>query len=287
MMRYKSENDGYGFFCVFIDIFSRYLYTRPMKTLSGQEMVNTTRSVINESEDKPDILRTDQGSEYKNKDFRKFVREEGIKHIFTFYETKANYAERVIKSIKLKIRKYLTSKETFRWIDVLQDLTFSYNNSFHRMIRMTPSEAQSSDPYELWKNQYADQVRKGERNSKTRYPKIFKFKLGDRVKISYLKKTFDREYSEKWTGEIFTIIERKINQGIPMYRIKDYNNEIIESYFYEPELQLAYIGDEVVYKIEKIIKKRKRGNKIEVLVKWEGWPDRFNSWIPQDHLENI
>ena len=45
-----------------------------------------------------------------------------------------------------------------------------------------------------------------------------------------------------------------------MYRIKDYNNDIIESFFYEPELQMAYIGDEVVYKIEKIIKKRKRKN---------------------------
>ena len=44
-----------------------------------------------------------------------------------------------------------------------------------------------------------------------------------------------------------------MNQDIPMYRLKDYNNEVIESYFYEPELQLAYMNSEVVYKIEKII----------------------------------
>ena len=131
-----------------------------MKSLTGREMGTVTRSVFDKSEDTPKILRTDQGSEYKSKEFRKYLRNEGIKHIFTFYETKAKYAERVIKSIKLKIRKYLTSKETFRWIDVLEDLTFSYNNSYHRMIRMTPSETQSVDPYEFWSNQYGDQVKK-------------------------------------------------------------------------------------------------------------------------------
>ena len=50
---------------------------------------------------------------------------------------------------------------------------------------------------------------------------------------------------------------------------------------------MAYIGDEVVYKIEKIIKKRKRKNQSEVLVKWKGWPEKFNSWIPEDQMENI
>ena len=95
---------------------------------------------------------------------------------------------------------------------MLDDLTYSYNNSYHRMIKMTPSEAQSADSYELWSHQYGDKDNKNEEKKiRTKYPRIFKFKLGDRVKISYLKSTFDREYSEKWTGEIFTIIDRKIN----------------------------------------------------------------------------
>ena len=79
----------------------------------------------------------------------------------------------------------------------------------------------------------------------------YKFRLGDRVKISYIKNQFDREYSEKWTGEIFTIINKKMNQNIPMYQIKDYNNDIIHSYFYEPKLQLASLDENTIYKIEK------------------------------------
>ena len=41
-----------------------------------------------------------------------------------------------------------------------------------------------------------------------------------------------------------------------MYQLKDYNNDIIEGYFYEPELQIAYLDNDVVYKIEKIIEKK-------------------------------
>ena len=232
-----------------------------------------------------------------NKEVGNFLKKEKVKHVYTFYETKANYAERVIKTIKLKIIKYLTANETFRWIDELDNLTYSYNNSKHRSIGMTPFEAsKETKKYVLWKNQFGTDERKKKekinQNSKNFTIKRsssrgYKFKLGDRVKISYLKNQFDREYSEKWTGEIFTIINKKMNQNIPMYQIKDYNNDIIHSYFYEPELQLAFLDENTIYKIEKIESKRKRKGIPEVLVKWKGWPKRFNSWIPEANITDI
>ena len=246
MVKYRDYNDGYGYFAVFIDIFSRFLYTYPLKTLSGLEMSKTFKRLINERGVKPKKLRSDQGSEYKNKQFEKLLLEENIDHIFTYYETKANFAERVIKTIKLKIFKYFTNRETFRWIDVLSDLTGGYNNSIHRSIKMSPQDAQNSDPYKVWVNQYANVIypksyfsaQKIKKNLITgiRGRKKFKYNISDRVKIPYMKKTFDREYSEKWSGEIFTITDRKINQNQPMYQLKDYNNDIIDGYFYEPEL---------------------------------------------------
>ena len=147
---------------------------------------------------------------------------------------------------------------------------------------MTPHEANQKNNYQVWKNQYAPK-----QNSKTKKIKSkskgqtrrlqYKFKLGDKVKISYNKKQFDREYSEKWSGEIFTVVDRKRNQNIPMYKLKDYNNEVIESHFYELELQLAYMDSNIVYKIEEILKRCKRHGVPEVLVKWKGWPVKFNS----------
>ena len=156
MVKYKDYNDGYSYFAVFIDIFSRFLYTYPLKTLSGSEMTKTFKKLILEEGIKPKKLRTDQGSEYKNKEFKRLLEQEKIDHIFTYYETKANYAERVIKTVKLKIFKYFTNKETNRWIDILSDLTNGYNNSIHRSINMSPQDAQKSDPYKVWVNQYAN-----------------------------------------------------------------------------------------------------------------------------------
>ena len=77
-------------------------------------MVFVFQSLIREIDEKPKILRTDQGSEYKNRSFNRLLNENQIKHLYTYYETKANYAERVIKTIKTKIMKYLSEKKQLK-----------------------------------------------------------------------------------------------------------------------------------------------------------------------------
>ena len=77
-----------------------------------------------------------------------------------------------------------------------------------------------------------------------------------------------------------------MNQDIPMYQIKDYNNNIIESFFYGLEFQLANLDENTIYKIEKIKSRRKRTGINEVLVKWKGWPKKFNSWMPESNISN-
>ena len=106
---------------------------------------------------------------------------------------------------------------------------------------MSPMEAKKSNRHTLWSNQYENDESTNTAESNIKY---YKFKIGDKVKISYLKKPFDREYSEKWSTEIFTVMSRKKIQDIPMYQLKDYNNDIISGYFYEPEMQISYIGDD-------------------------------------------
>ena len=198
MVKYKSDNNDYAYFVVFIDIFTRYLYTAPLKSLRAEEMVLVFQNLIREIDEKPKILRTDQGSEYKNRPFNRLLNENKIKHLYTYYETKANYAERVIKTIKNKIMKYLSENETLRWIDILSDLTYGYNNSIHRSIKMSPKDAKSKNQYLLWKFQYDNMkypksffsFKKQYKNPKliqTLNKKKFKFNISDRVKISHLK----------------------------------------------------------------------------------------------------
>ena len=51
-------------------------------------------------------------------------------------ETKATVAERVIKTIKSKIYGYFTFKQIYRYVDELQNFVDSYNNTYHRTIKM-------------------------------------------------------------------------------------------------------------------------------------------------------
>ena len=139
-MKYKEENDGYSYFAVFIDIFTRYLYTAEMKSLRGEEMINIFQRLIKEKIGKPKILRTDQGSEYENRNFNRLLNQNNIKHLYTYYKTKANYTERVIKTIRSKILKYLSEKDTLRWVGIPPDVTYGYNNSKRRSIKMSPKD---------------------------------------------------------------------------------------------------------------------------------------------------
>ena len=62
-----------------------------------------------------------------------------------------------------------------------------------------------------------------------------------------------------------------------MYKIKDLEGEGVEGIFYESELQKV-LNEDNVFKVESIIKTRTRNKQKEVLVKWLGYPDNFNSW---------
>lgn len=54
---------------------------------------------------------------------------------------KGSIIERVNRTLKTRIARYLTENNTTRWIDALPGITAAYNKSYHRSIKMTPNEA--------------------------------------------------------------------------------------------------------------------------------------------------
>ena len=99
------------------------------------------------------------------------------------------------------------------------------------------------------------------------------------MRITYLTNLFTREYDEKWTGEIFKVVKRFRRDGLVLYKLKDFLGEDIKGSFYQAELQKVSIKDDKVWKVEKVLKKRKRRGKVEYLVRWKHWPKKFDSWV--------
>ena len=288
---FGEDNQNYKYFLLITDILSHYVWTIPLKTLKGKEILGALKKIF--SDVKPNIVRTDKGSEFTNKMVENLLKSNDIKHIKTSGELKANYAERAIKTVKMKIQKYFSQNQTHRWIDILDDVTDSYNNTINRTIKMTPNEALKTNDTILWNFQYAPKPKKKikvthlkkKKINKTSQSNPFRFKVNDRVKLSRIKYPFQKEYDEKWTNEIFTISQKYLNQGKAMYHVKDLLGEPITGGFFQPELQKVIIDDDTTYKIEKVIRKRKRNGRTEYLVKWWGWPSKFNSYVPESDLE--
>ena len=84
-----------------------------------------------------------------------------------------------------------------------------------------------------------------------------------------------------------------MHQGFQKYQIKSWDNEEITGEFYKQELQKVLVksDDEITYEVEAELKRRtvgpKNNRRIEVLVKWLGWPKRFNTWIPESQLSDL
>lgn len=107
------------------------------------------------------------------------------------------------------------------------------------------------------------------------------------VRLSHLKHVFRRGYNQQFTGEVFRITKRFHIQGIPFYKVKDFNQEAIEGDFYENDLQKVDKNEESLWMIEKIIQKRKRKGVTELLVKFESWPEKFNQWIKESDIVDL
>ena len=96
----------------------------------------------------------------------------------------------------------------------------------------------------------------------------------------------DREYSQKWTGELFKIDTRFRREGVPVYTILDWDGERVDGTFYEPELQPVTIDPTTEYRVEKILKRRVRNKRKEVLVRWLHWPKKYDSLIPEADVKD-
>ena len=259
-----------------IDVFSKYAWMIPLKNKSGPSLVEAFKVILSSGR-KPEKIMTDQGTEFLNRHFRALMKEEDIELYNTYNETKASIVERLIRTLKTKMWRYFTAKKTLRYVDMLQDLLYSYNHSVHRSIKTEPVSVTLENEKKVWHTLYSDRT-----EEKT--PK-YKFKIGDQVRISKIKRKFEKGYLPNFSQEIFSISKR-IPRDPPVYKIKDYDGEELKGMFYGKELQKV-IKQDNVYEIEKILKKRGRGKNVQYLVRWAGYPSTYNSWVKGSEINKI
>src|SRR5882724_1767033 len=275
-------NDGYPNILTVIDVFSKYAWARPLLTKFPDSVINAFQSIFDVSGRKPEKLQTDKGTEFVNAQFQAFLKQNNIYFFTTESELKASVCERFNRTLKTRMWRYLTFKNTKRYIDVLDDLLNSYNNSVHRTIGVAPASVNETNQSKIWQRVYGSLERVATGKKK---PKFF---VNEAVRTNTLKGKFETGYTGQWTDEIF-YIDKIYSQFLPyMYRIRDTTGELVKGRYYENELQRVAVSDKTAYQVERIVKRRKRkGHSPEVFVKWMGYPTSANTWEPASAIFDL
>lgn len=279
----KEHNDGVNYLLTTIDVFSKKAFVQPLKSKKGEAIIAAYREIFTIANTKPINLQTDKGKEFVAKNVQKFFKENQINHFTTQNpDVKAAVVERFNRTLKTRMWRYLHHENTLKYADVLQDFVSSYNNSFHRTIKMTPNEVDESKIKQVYRNTYCDENAFSSSVSE-RKPKL---KVDDYVRLVKQKGTFEKGYETNFTEEVFKI-KKVIKHKIPVYEVVDLADEIIEGTFYEPELQKISFNPDTAFKIDKIVRTKGKGPSKQMLVKWKGYPDKFNSWVFENDLVSL
>ena len=275
--RYARENKGYKYILVVVDVFSRFAWARPLKSKTGASVSDAFQDIF--SERTPRKLWTDRGTEFynanvrhllygpqfHNKNVQDLLQEHNIELYSTNNEPKAMIAERFIRTLRGKIESNFILTQSTVWYDVLPQLIHEYNTSYHRSIKMTPEDACKPENFlRVYRLQISSKASKS------------KFCTNDKVRISRQKKTFEKGATPNWSEEVFEVSE-VIPTSPVTYKLKDLAGELIEGAFYNEQLQRT---DQEIYRVDKVLRRRQRSGIEEVYVRWSGYPDKFNQWIP-------
>lgn len=280
MSQLAKSNDGVHFLLTAIDMFSKYTFCEGMKSKSAKNTLTCMQDMIKFfAPYRIKEILSDEGKEFDNKIVKEFLSAENIKFRTTYSEMKCAGVERVNRTIQNKLYKYLTQNDTDRYIDVLPEIMYSYNNTRHRTIQMTPTNAEKKHNH-LW---VRDKLMTYYTRGKKRKPKL---SIGDIVRIVKLKGKFSRGYKPIRKLDLYIIRDINTRMPIPMYLLKSMKtNQTILGGFYESQLIKVSFSDKADYKVDRILETRIHNGKKQSLVKWTGKHAKYNSWIDTPEME--
>ena len=189
MRKYSKHNEGYNWIISMIDIFSRYAFTIAVKSKCGEDVLNGFVKIMKQFHEKfrkyPKRVQAEEGTEFSNINFNEYLKHKNIKFFSTKSVRKAAIVERFNQTLKNIMWKFMDEKGEKDWHEFLSKFTFNYNHSVHSTIKMRPVDVSEKNYDEVFSNLY------GKWTGKVVPPK---FKIGDKVRVSRYKSTFEKGY---------------------------------------------------------------------------------------------
>ena len=186
MTHLANQNDGYRYLLTMINVFLKYAVVVPLKNKDAKSVTDAFGSIFALGRN-PLKLQTDKGREFVNDTLQTMLKDLEIQFYTTSKDDiKASVVERFNRTLKTKLWEYFTHRNTHKFTDLLQDMVHSYNHTYHRTIGCAPVDINDENSTKIFERMYGKDDRQ--------HAVTTKFKIGDKVRISKTRRTFEKGY---------------------------------------------------------------------------------------------
>ena len=270
---FLEHNRGYKYLLLGCDVFSKMCYGEALKSKDKKSVLEAFKKILNRVKHRPRIVCSDLGSEFLANMFQNYLKKEKIHFVALQGVFHNSVTERAIKSIKMLLGKVWTNIGRPLWVDHVQNIINSYNETVHSKLKMPPSKVEEWNADVIHKRLYPENEEK----------KPGKFKKGDMVRFSLILGKYTKGYEGVYSKQTFLISKGPFypQYGVhAMYKLVDsFDKTPIPGSFYDKELQLINKNlfkhkKNTIYDI-KVLENKGDMSKIHYL----GWSHNYDTWI--------
>ena len=269
----------YQYIFVAVDLFTRYVYAVPMKKKETKYAVRAMKKVYKMVKKRGKTkmsIRSDQGSEFINKDFKAYLKRKNITQVLSAAGTPHSngMVEKANDIIGRLISKLTLADPSFDWAKSMNKITDAINNTPNKTTGYTPVEVEGfikdddkEALEELIQNQAATKGR-------ARAVATQEFEVGDKARL-YVFQEGQKYKQRNWSKETYDVV--KVNKpktpyGIYTYKLDGLNNvykgnEILKVKSVENEVK---DDREDMYEVSKIVRLTVRDNQPAYEIRWKG-----------------
>lgn len=135
---YPRSKNGHTGLLIVLDHLTKFHWVCPLRKFTAISIQKFLESQIFHVFGVPEVVVSDNGSQFKANDFNAFLTKYGITHTYTaLYSPQANASERVNRSLIAGIRAYL-KKDHKMWDENLSSISCALRNSYHQTLNVSP-----------------------------------------------------------------------------------------------------------------------------------------------------
>ena len=271
--RDAEVNDGIRYLLIVQDALSKYTWAIPLKDKTARTVAAAFKTIFHESGRHPEWLWTDEGAEFLNSSVRTLLSSVGTQMYQTHSKVGSVFAERFIRTLRLRLARLADSRGTHRFIDALPELIHMYNTTPHSTTKIAPSRVTSADETRIQALMAQHQPPN----------ETIHFSVGAHVRMADERGIFSKEgHTQRWSRQIYKVKAIALTRPIT-YTLETLKGEPVEGTLYTEELQGVPEPTTFAYEV---VKRRTRKGIAEVFVHWLGYPHTEDVWMKESDLKS-